>query len=79
MRYAVIDVGSNSVRLMISENGKTMSKEIKTTRLASRLNAQGELDIAAAENTVQAVVSFVKRAETLKVDKIYAFATAAVR
>lgn len=79
MRYAVIDVGSNSVRLMISENGKTLSKEIKTTRLASRLNARGELDIAAAENTVQAVRSFVKRAETLAVDKVYAFATAAVR
>ena len=24
MKYAVIDIGSNSVRLMISENGKTL-------------------------------------------------------
>ena len=34
MKYGIIDVGSNSVRLMISENGVTLGKEIKNTRLA---------------------------------------------
>ena len=29
MKFCVIDIGSNSVRLMLSENGKTVYKKVK--------------------------------------------------
>ena len=79
MKYGIIDVGSNSVRLMISENGVTLGKEIKTTRLAEKTNDSGEIDFSAAKNTVEAFCFFVRKAKERGVDKVYAFATAAVR
>lgn len=79
MKYGIIDVGSNSVRLMISENGVMLGKEIKTTRLAEKTNDSGEIDFSAAKNTVEAFCFFVRKAKERGVDKVYAFATAAVR
>ena len=79
MKYGVIDVGSNSVRLMLSENGRTLYKLIETTRLASSLDENGFIDLKAAENTLLAFSSFAERAKEEGVDKLYAFATAAVR
>ena len=78
MKTAVIDVGSNSVRLMLSENGKTILKKIQTTKLASKMS-DGFLDYEAVERTVRAVSFFVNYAKELKVDRILVFATAAVR
>ena len=79
MKYGVIDVGSNSVRLMLSENGRTIYKLIETTRLASSLDENGFIELKAAENTLLAFSSFAERAKEEGVDKLYAFATAAVR
>ena len=44
MKYAVIDVGSNSVRLMVSDGERTIYKKINTTRLALGLSLTGNLD-----------------------------------
>ena len=79
MKYGVIDIGSNSVRLMINESGKTLYKKVKTTRLAENMSADGCLSIEAVERTVLAVSFFVKEAKEQLVDKISVFATAAVR
>lgn len=74
---AVIDVGSNSVRLMI-KNGLEKQKYLTTTRLAegkaNNLLAQKSID-----RTLNAVVAFFTKAVTLGCNKIYVFATAAVR
>lgn len=78
MKYGVIDVGSNSVRLMFGENGITHYKLVKTTRLASK-TVNGNIDFSLAKDTVNAVCDFVKKAEKDGADTIYAFATAAVR
>ena len=80
MLYGVIDVGSNSVRLMISDGERTLYKKIKTTRLAEGL-IDGDLTLkpAPVDRTVQAVLSFIDHAKSQKVDKIMVFATAAVR
>ena len=43
MITGVLDVGSNSVRLMLSEDGKTLSKRVVVTRLAEGLSADGRL------------------------------------
>ena len=79
MKYGVIDIGSNSVRLMISENGQTIKKYVKTTRLAENMEADNNLQDISMERTACAVSFFVNMAKEQNVDKIYIFATAAVR
>ncbi len=79
MKYGVIDIGSNSVRLMISENGQTIKKYVKTTRLAENMEADNNLQDISIERTACAVSFFVNMAKEQNADKIYIFATAAVR
>ena len=79
MKYGVIDIGSNSVRLMISVDGKTIDKYVKTTRLAENMEADNNLQIDSIERTACAVSFFVDKAKEVGADKIYIFATAAVR
>lgn len=79
MKYGVIDVGSNSVRLMISEGARSLHKTVKTTRLAEGMGEDKLLTPAAIERTVLAVSFFVEKAKSECVDKIFVFATAAVR
>ena len=78
MRYGVIDVGSNSVRLLISENGKSLKKFINTTRLAEG-KKDGLLCEQSSLRTLNAVSRFIDLAHENAADKIYVFATAAVR
>ena len=78
MKYGVVDVGSNSVRLMISVDGITQKKYVKITRLAEGMKdclVQAE----SIERTKSAVYFFFEQAKTELVDKIFIFATAAVR
>ncbi len=79
MKYGVIDIGSNSVRLMISENGITQKKYVKTTRLAEGMGDICFLQTEPIRRTANAVSFFVDKAKTEAVDEIYIFATAAVR
>lgn len=77
MKYAVIDVGSNSVRLMLSENG-VAKKEISTTRLAEG-KKDDLLNLQSSLRTLKAIKIFVDKARSAGADKILIFATAAVR
>ena len=77
--FAVIDVGSNSVRLMLSTGDKTLSKEVITTRLAEGITKTNMLSPEAVERTARAVSFFVEKAKTLDASDIFVFATAAVR
>ncbi len=79
MKFGVIDVGSNSVRLMVSSGRKTFYKRIKTTRLAEGLGEDKTLKQQSVLRTVKAIAEFVNQAKAENVDKIYVFATAAVR
>lgn len=78
-KSAVIDVGSNSVRLMFLADGKVLYKTIETTRLGEGIAFSPYLQEAAQRRTAQAVAAFVARAESEGAKKIYAYATAAVR
>ena len=40
MKFGVIDIGSNSVRLMINENGKTLYKLVEITALAEGMGVE---------------------------------------
>ena len=79
MKISAIDIGSNSVRLALVSDGKTLYKLLKTTRLGEGLSFSGILKAEAIERTTQAVADFVNRAKAEKTDRLYAFATAAVR
>jgi exopolyphosphatase/guanosine-5'-triphosphate,3'-diphosphate pyrophosphatase len=80
LTYGVIDVGSNSVRLLISENGQTINKFAIITRLSKGLTKDGVLSEDSIKRTIDAL-SFLKQKaiKEFKVDKLFAFATAGVR
>ena len=79
MKYGVIDIGSNSVRLMISVDGRTLRKEVLSTRLAEKMGTEKVLQESAIKRTASAVSFFVDKAKAEPVDEILIFATAAVR
>lgn len=79
MKISAIDIGSNSVRLALVSDGKTLYKRIRTTRLGEGLAFSGSMKDEAIERTALAVADYVSRAKAEKTDKLYAFATAAVR
>ena len=78
-KFAVIDVGSNSVRLMFVADGKVLYKALNTTRLGEGLATSATLKSEAIERSVNAVVDFYDRAKEEGAEEVYAFATAAVR
>ena len=78
-KFAVIDIGSNSVRLMMIANGKVLYKTIKTTRLGEGLAFSSRLCESAMSRTFDALSGFVAKAKDEGAEKIVAFATAAMR
>ncbi|MBQ5926300.1 MAG: hypothetical protein IIX01_00050 [Clostridia bacterium] len=76
---AIIDVGSNSVRLLTLADGKVLYKTLETTRLGEGIAQSPFLKPEAIERTANAVADFYKRAKEEGAEKVYAFATAAVR
>ena len=79
MKIAAIDIGSNSVRLLMWADGKTLYKRLRTTRLGEGLNASPFLKKEACCRTAEAVSVFADEARKDGADRVYAFATAAVR
>ncbi|MDE6604692.1 MAG: hypothetical protein K2K85_01565 [Clostridia bacterium] len=79
MKYAVIDIGSNSVRLMVSEDLERIYKKINTTRLGLGLALTGQLDRDRMAETAEAVEQYVIEAKEENCDEIFVFATEAVR
>ena len=72
--YAYIDVGSNSVRLLL--NGK---KYLTNTQLAEKLVPGGNILPEAAARTSEAIKSFRRFALDNGADEVFVFATEAVR
>lgn len=79
MKIAALDIGSNSVRLMMWADGKTLYKALNTTRLGEGLISTGAMKEEAISRTALAVKQFKERAEEEGAEKFFAFATAAVR
>ncbi|MBQ8685412.1 MAG: hypothetical protein IJ514_04500 [Clostridia bacterium] len=78
-KYAVIDIGSNSVRLMFVANGKVLYKRLNTTRLGEGIAARPRLKAEAIERSAVAVEAFYRQAQAEGAESVFAFATAAVR
>lgn len=79
MKYAVIDIGSNSVRLLLWADGCSLSKTVFTTRLGEGISFSPRLLPQAMDRTVAAISELQKKAQDFGAVKIYTFATAAVR
>ena len=84
MRRAIIDIGTNSVRLLIAEkleNGEwnILSKKLNSTRLGEGMSQQKNLSAAAKERTLRAVADFVNDAKEVGIDDLYAYGTAIFR
>ena len=78
-KIAVIDIGSNSVRLMLVADGKVLYKALNTTRLGEGLASSPRLKSEAVARTAAAVAEFFRRAKAEGASFVCAFATAAVR
>ena len=79
MKYAVIDIGSNSVRLLLWEDGYSIYKKLNTTRLGKGIEQSGILTKDAIDRTVRAVADFDAMARADGAEEVFVFATAAVR
>ena len=62
MRSAAIDIGSNSVRLLLWADGRTLYKKTDTTRLGEGLARTGALSAQAMARTAEAVARFCAEA-----------------
>ncbi|MER2139523.1 MAG: exopolyphosphatase, partial [Succiniclasticum sp.] len=83
-RIAIIDIGSNSARLVISHIYKSgaynmVFNQKESLRLAQKTEADGQLSKEAFESTLQIMQSFAYMCRQYKADKIIAVATAAIR
>jgi exopolyphosphatase/guanosine-5'-triphosphate,3'-diphosphate pyrophosphatase len=84
VRLAAIDIGTNSVRLMVvdalgTDDYRLVDDEKMTTRLGAGLSASGALSAAASERTFEAVAHLKSIAEGRGATRIAAVATSAVR
>ncbi len=85
MKYAVIDIGTNSTRLFVAqgENGiqKKITKELETTRLGEGIDSSLTIQPQPMLRTANAIENFTNTALSFGVerDKIFIYATAMVR
>lgn len=79
MKISAIDVGSNSVRLLLWADGRSLCKKVNTTRLGEGLAQTGRLSSAAMDRTASAVADYAAEAEKWGADRLFVFATAAAR
>ena len=76
-KYAVLDIGSNSVRMLLHLNGRE-TLELETTRLGQGV-ADRLLQAQPVARTIEAIGRFCGEARAAGAEEIYAFATSAVR
>ena len=83
MKVAVIGIGSNSVRMLLSDiQGNTavrLRREREGTRLFAGLDEQRNLDPQAMQKTVSAVAAMAASARRDGAEKLHLFATSATR
>src|SRR5687767_2591271 len=83
-RLAAIDIGSNSLRLIVAEalrsgDYRVLDEEKETTRLAGKLSSTGKLDPEAVERALSALRRMKQIAEGYQIRELRVIATCAVR
>ncbi len=83
-RMAAIDIGTNSIRLMVAEplrggNYRILDEEKESTRLGEKLSKTGRLDPQAIEKSLAALRRMKQIAEGFQITELKTIATCAVR
>ena len=83
-RLAAIDIGTNSIRLIVAEplrggNYRILDEEKESTRLGEHLGQTGRLDPAAIEKSLSALRRMKQIAEGFQITELKTIATCAVR
>jgi exopolyphosphatase/guanosine-5'-triphosphate,3'-diphosphate pyrophosphatase len=83
MRVAIVDIGTNSTRLLVAdvEDGRVSELERRSTvtRLGRGVDTSGQLSTEAIEDVCETVADYVGVYEPLAPDVVAAIATSAVR
>jgi len=83
-RYASLDVGSNTVRLLLAERTKKgwfrpLRVERSITRLGGNFSPEGNLDEQAMQRTLETLTGFADWLKQERVEKIFAVGTGVLR
>lgn len=81
-RVAVVDVGTNSVRLLVAEPTRPLrvvERQMRITRLGAGVDATGHLDDLALDRTLRCLDDYAGRWRELGADRVRITATSAVR
>lgn len=76
---AAIDCGTNSIRLLITQGGADLVREMRIVRLGQGVDRTGRLDPAAIERTRQALSEYRQRLDEHGVRRVRMVATSATR
>lgn len=79
MIKAVIDIGTNSTRLLVAENGRELHRRTTITRLGRGLESTGRISSESIDKTIRVIQAYVEQAKELGADRICAYGTAALR
>ena len=84
MKRAIIDIGTNSVRLLVAERPdggewKTVTKKVNSTCLGEGMANNKALSLAAKERTLAAVKTFADEARSAGISDLTAYGTAIFR
>lgn len=81
---AIIDIGTNSVRLLIAEKDekeewKVLNKDLRSTRLGEGMTDKAFIGRGPRERTLQAIEEFTAAARLAGASEIYAYGTSIMR
>lgn len=83
MRVAVVDLGSNSTRLLVAEvqdgHIEELARDTTVTRLGQAVDSSGKLAEEAIDRVVTAVAGYRETIDALHAERVTAVATSAVR
>lgn len=82
MKIASIDIGTNSMRLLIADYDKHIAnrkKYVNTTRMGQGVNENGFISGDAMKRNVDSFIDFVETAKEENAEQIYAIGTSALR
>ncbi len=82
-RVAAVDLGTNSIRLLVAEPSDDdfveLARDMVITRIGQGVDRTGRIDSVALERTVEVLARYCRRARALHAERIRVAATSAVR